>query len=202
LDNLLWFVNYPNPRHGSRVIPIGRDTYFTQGTRAETLYQNPQDFGRNSALGETRAEKPCHTPKDSDRAFTLKLRGGLPTGREALQPSEPRHSPDKATSSYYTKNASFATSFFLSILYLLRTWGFWWYLRRKSLLQKSLFKWHHMEWHGHDYEYTGGGRIFWNGFMHVNIGKPWLWRCGTCGYIGGGHIFRTGGMHANIFVWG
>jgi hypothetical protein len=31
--------------------------------------------------------------------------------------------------------------------HLLRTWG----LRRKSLLQKPLFRWHDMEWHGHDY---------------------------------------------------
>jgi hypothetical protein len=37
----------------------------------------------------------------------LKLQGGLPIGREALQPSEPRHFLDKATSSYYTKNESF-----------------------------------------------------------------------------------------------
>jgi hypothetical protein len=29
-------------------------------------------------------------------------------GREALRPSEPCHSPDKATPSYYTKNESFA----------------------------------------------------------------------------------------------
>jgi hypothetical protein len=39
----------------------------------------------------------------------LELRGGPPTGREALWPSEPRHSPDKATPSYYTKNGSFAS---------------------------------------------------------------------------------------------
>jgi hypothetical protein len=30
-------------------------------------------------------------------------------GWEALGPSEPRHSPDKATLSYYTKNESFAS---------------------------------------------------------------------------------------------
>jgi hypothetical protein len=40
-------------------------------------------------------------------------------------------------------------------------------LRRKSLLQKPLFK-----WHDHDYGYTGGGCIFWNGVMHANIAKP------------------------------
>jgi hypothetical protein len=39
----------------------------------------------------------------------LELRGGLPTGQEALWPSEPDHSPDKATPSYYTKNESFAS---------------------------------------------------------------------------------------------
>jgi hypothetical protein len=31
------------------------------------------------------------------------------TGREALRPSEPCHSPNKATPSYYTKNGSFAS---------------------------------------------------------------------------------------------
>jgi hypothetical protein len=49
---------------------------------------------------------------------------------------------------------------------------FWWYLRRKSLLQKTLFEWHDM--HGHDYGYTSGGCIFWNGVMHANIAKSWL----------------------------
>jgi hypothetical protein len=39
----------------------------------------------------------------------LELGGGLPTGREALQPSEPHHSPDKATPSYYTKNENVAS---------------------------------------------------------------------------------------------
>jgi hypothetical protein len=34
---------------------------------------------------------------------------GLSTGREALWPSEPRHFPDKATPSYYTKNEIFAS---------------------------------------------------------------------------------------------
>jgi hypothetical protein len=43
---------------------------------------------------------------------------------------------------------------------------------KKSLLQKPLFKWHDMEWLGHDYGYTGGGRIFWNGVMHASIAKP------------------------------
>jgi hypothetical protein len=68
----------------------------------------------------------------------------------------------------------------------------------KSLLQKLSFQ---MEWHGHDCGYTGGGCIFWNGVMHANIAKPWLWRCGSCGYINGGRIFRSGGMHANISGW-
>jgi hypothetical protein len=35
-------------------------------------------------------------------------------------------------------------------------------LRRKSLLQKLLFKW---------FKYTGGGRIFLNGVMHANMAK-------------------------------
>jgi hypothetical protein len=89
------------------VIPTGQDSYFIQGTRAETVCRNPQDSGRASALEQTRAEKLCRTPKDSDRASTLELQGGLSTGQEALWPTEPRHSPDKATPSYYTKNGSF-----------------------------------------------------------------------------------------------
>jgi hypothetical protein len=82
--------------------------------------------------------------------------------------------------------------FFSSFLLCSVSWGlggFSWYLRRKSLLQKTLFKWHDMKWHGHDYGYTDGGRIFRNGVMHTNIAKPWFWRCGSCGYIGGGCIF-------------
>jgi hypothetical protein len=78
------------------------------------------------------------------------------------------------------------------ILHLLRTWGFWWYLRRK-LLQKLLFKWP---------QYTGGGRIFWNGVMHANMAKPWLWGWGSYGYIGSGRIFWSGCMHTNISGWG
>jgi hypothetical protein len=51
------------------------------------------------------------------------------------------------------------------MLHLLRTRGFWWYLRRKSFLQKLLFKW---------LQYTGGGRIFRNEVMHANMAKAWL----------------------------
>jgi hypothetical protein len=91
---------------------------------------------------------------------------------------------------------------FLYVLCLLRTQGFWWYLRRKSLLQKLLFKWLDMEWHSRDYGYTGNGRIFRNGVMHSNMAKPWLWRWGSCGYIDDEHIFWSGGMHANIIGWG
>jgi hypothetical protein len=58
-----------------------------------------------------------------------------------------------------------------------------------TLLQKLLLKWLDMEWHGHDYGYTGGGRIFQNGVIHANMAKPWLWRCESCGYISGGCIF-------------
>jgi hypothetical protein len=74
-----------------------------------TLYQNPLDFGRASALKQTRSEKPCRTPKDSNRASVLELRGGLLIGWEALWPSGSLHSPDKAMPSYYTKNESFAS---------------------------------------------------------------------------------------------
>jgi hypothetical protein len=94
------------------VIPTGRDSYFTQGTPAETLCQNPYDSGRASALEQIRAEKPCRTPKVSDRASSPELRGGLPIAQEALQPSEPHNSPDKATPSYYTKNESFASGIY------------------------------------------------------------------------------------------
>jgi hypothetical protein len=65
--------------------------------------------GRASALEQTRAEKSCQTLKDFGRASVLELRGGLPIGREALRPSEPRHSPNKVTHSYHTKKESFAS---------------------------------------------------------------------------------------------
>jgi hypothetical protein len=89
---------------------------------------------------------------------------------------------------------------FFSMLHVLRTLEFWWYLRRKSFLQKPLFKWHDVECHGHDYRYTDSRRIFRNGVMHASIAKPWLWRCGSCGYIGGGHIFWSGG-YARQYFW-
>jgi hypothetical protein len=92
-----------------------------------------------------------------------------------------------------TLGAFLFSSLFFYMLCLLRTWGFWWYLRRKSLLQKLLFKW---------LQYTGGGRIFQNGVMHTNMAKSWLWRWGSCGYIDGGRIFWSRGMHANISGWG
>jgi hypothetical protein len=85
----------------------------------------------------------------------------------------------------------FFSIFFM--LHLLRTRGFWWYLRRESRLQKLHLKW---------LQYTSGGRIFRNGVMHANMAKPWLWRWGSCGYIGGGCIFWSGGMHDNISRWG
>jgi hypothetical protein len=68
------------------------------------------DSDNASVLEQTRAEKPYQTLKDSDRASTLDLRGGLLIGREALRPSDPRHSPEKAMPSYYTKNESFASA--------------------------------------------------------------------------------------------
>jgi hypothetical protein len=66
-------------------------------------------FRQSFALEQTRAEKIYWTPKDSSRASILELRGGLLIGQEALRPSEPRHSLNKATPSYYTKNGSFAS---------------------------------------------------------------------------------------------
>jgi hypothetical protein len=79
----------PHPRYSSR----------------DALSVGPR---RIPALEQTRVEKLCRTLKDSDRASTLELRGGLLTGREVLWPLEPHHSPDKATPTYYTKNESFA----------------------------------------------------------------------------------------------
>jgi hypothetical protein len=65
------------------------------------------DSDRASTLEQIRVEKLCRSPKDSGRAFTLELRGGLPIGREALRHSEPHHSSDEVTPNYYTKNESF-----------------------------------------------------------------------------------------------
>jgi hypothetical protein len=59
---------------------------------------------------------------------------------------------------------------FFFMLHRLRTWGFWWYLRRKSFLQKLLFNW---------LQYTGDRRIFWNGVIHANMANSWLWRWGA-----------------------
>jgi hypothetical protein len=56
-------------------------------------------------------------PHSTDRASVLELWGWLPTGWEALQPSEPHHSPDKATLSYYTKNESFARIGYCLVVY-------------------------------------------------------------------------------------
>jgi hypothetical protein len=42
----------------------------------------------------------------------------------------------------------------------------------KITSSKISFKWHDIECYGHDYGYNGGGRIFQNGVMHANIGKP------------------------------
>jgi hypothetical protein len=43
---------------------------------------------------------------------------------------------------------------------------------KKITSSKVLFKWLDMKWHGHDYGYTAGGRIFWNGVMNANMAKP------------------------------
>jgi hypothetical protein len=65
----------------------------------------------------------------------------------------------------------FSFFFFFSMLNLLRTEVLM-IFEEKLLLEKPLFKWHDMEWHCHDYVYTGGGCIFWNRVMHANIAKP------------------------------
>jgi hypothetical protein len=89
--------------------PDKPESWYTWGTQAEILYRNPEDSGRASALEQTRAEKSCRSLNDSGRASTLELRGGLPICWEALRPSEPHHSSDKAMPSYYTKKESFAS---------------------------------------------------------------------------------------------
>jgi hypothetical protein len=40
----------------------------------------------------------------------------------------------------------------------------------KVTTSKMFFKWLDMGWHS-NYAYTGGGHIFWNGVMHVNMAK-------------------------------
>jgi hypothetical protein len=57
---------------------------------------------------------------------------------------------------------SFSFSLFFSATSL-KDLGVLMIFEEKSLLQKLLFKW---------LQYTGGGLIFWNGVMHVNMTKP------------------------------
>jgi hypothetical protein len=87
--NLLWWVNYPNPRCGNRAIPIGRDSDFTWGTWAQTL-----------CLPESTGFWQSFHARDTRRAL------GIPG---ASRPSEPRHSPNRVASSYYTTELSFPT---------------------------------------------------------------------------------------------
>jgi hypothetical protein len=42
---------------------------------------------------------------------------------------------------------------------------------KKITSSKTSFQIACMEWRGHEYGYTGGGCIFWNGVMHANIAK-------------------------------
>jgi hypothetical protein len=85
------------------------ESQYTRGTRESALYQNSQSSGRAPALDRLELGKLRQTRTDFGRASVFELRGGLPTGWEALQQSEPRHSLEKATPSYYTKNESFAS---------------------------------------------------------------------------------------------
>jgi hypothetical protein len=48
-------------------------------------------------------------PEGFRRSFHAQATRRVPIGQETLRPSELCHSPDKATSSYYTKNESFAS---------------------------------------------------------------------------------------------
>jgi hypothetical protein len=43
---------------------------------------------------------------------------------------------------------------------------------KNHFFKNFLLKWLDMEWHGYDYGYTGGGRIFQTGVMDANITKP------------------------------
>jgi hypothetical protein len=91
------------------VIPTGRDIYFTQGSRARLFVRIHRILVELSHSSKLELRNPVGTRRDPDRAFVLELRGGLPIGQEALQPSELCHSPNKATPSYYTKNEIFAS---------------------------------------------------------------------------------------------
>jgi hypothetical protein len=53
--------------------------------------------------------KPIGPQKIPTELLRPSYEGGLPIGREALRPSEPHHSPDKATPRYYSKNESFTS---------------------------------------------------------------------------------------------
>jgi hypothetical protein len=96
---------------------------------------------------------------------------------------------------YLSISFSFFSFFFLflslfSMLCLFENSGIFMIIEGEITSSKTFFfKW---------LQYTGGGRIFWNGVMHANMAKPWLWIWGSCVYIGGGRIFRSGGMNANI----
>jgi hypothetical protein len=85
------------------------------GHRLHPRYSSGESLSESTGFWQsfhtraTRVENPCRTPKDSDKASTPELRGGLPIGQEAFRPSEPYHSPDKATPIYYTKNVSFTS---------------------------------------------------------------------------------------------
>jgi hypothetical protein len=67
------------------------------------------EFQQSSHTRPTRARRTLSTRMDYSKASTLEQQGGLLTGHEALWPSEPRHSPNNATPSYYTENESFAS---------------------------------------------------------------------------------------------
>jgi hypothetical protein len=89
------------------VIPTGRDSDFTEVLEQRLsvgIRRIPAELPHSSKLeprdpvGPRRipTELPCSSYKEGSR------QAGRPSG-----PSEPRHSPDRATPSYYTKNLSF-----------------------------------------------------------------------------------------------
>jgi hypothetical protein len=65
---------------------------------------------------------------------------------------------------------------FLSLFLCSISWGlggFDDFRGEKSPLQQLLFKWNGVDWLSVD---IGGGRIFQNRVLHINMAKPWSWR--------------------------
>jgi hypothetical protein len=69
------------------VILTGWDSYFTQGTRVDTLYRNPYDFGRASTLEKLESRNPIRP----QRIPTELPRSSYEVGsRQVRRPSNPQ----------------------------------------------------------------------------------------------------------------